>query len=359
MNHRVLICLCLLLTVSSGCASKSNLRPMSSENYPECYELLNHYEETQADVATNTAAGVVLGALTGAAIGLISDGSVGAALIGAGAGALAGGFTGYAISKQQQIKDDGKRFAAYSSDISLDVQAADRQIVYARMAQECYEKNYKALLVDVKEGRISKDLANKRFHEIKNGFENVSMLLANSYDYLNGKSKQYATAIDSEFDKLQTQKIASSGVTSSSSKAPANRKTKYTTASSVQSISDKTQTTSDNNIAASSGDTKVSTTKLQSNQVATASETSRSANSQNQVASRSSSGSNEQEDLEPVPEVSVSYETIEEASLELADVYVTYDDLAQKQVAIQEEKLMVDERVNTMVSEFNSAMNEV
>ena len=112
-------------------------------------------------------AGGLLGGLAGALTG--GDNAGRNALIGAATGALVGGAAGYYSERQKQIADDKQRIASYGGDFERSTMDLDRSIVYAKAAQDCYQREFDNLRAAHRNKSMSDSEGRSRFAEIVSG----------------------------------------------------------------------------------------------------------------------------------------------------------------------------------------------
>ncbi len=174
------------LALISGCASLSGgasakVAATTKVNYyPGCYEPVSQLRSSDAamqkTVATAAVAGGLLGGLAGALTG--GDNAGRNALIGAATGALVGGAAGYYSERQKQIADDKQRIASYGGDFERSTMDLDRSIVYAKSAQDCYQREFDNLRAAHRSKSMSDSEGRSRFAEIVSGLQETNALLA-------------------------------------------------------------------------------------------------------------------------------------------------------------------------------------
>lgn len=169
-----------------GCASvgggvSSQVAATTQVNhYPSCYEPVSNLRSSDASMQKSVATGAVAGSLLGGLAGALSGGDNAGrnALIGAAAGALVGGATGYYTERQKQIADDRQRIASYGGDFERSTMDLDRNIVYAKAAQDCYQREFDALRAAHRNKSMSDSEGRSRFAEIVAGLKETNALLA-------------------------------------------------------------------------------------------------------------------------------------------------------------------------------------
>lgn len=170
----------------SGCASvgggvSSKVAATTKANYyPACYEPVSQLRSSDAAMQKSVATGAVAGGLLGGLAGALSGGDNAGrnALIGATAGALVGGAAGYYSARQKQIADDRQRIGSYAGDFERSTEVLDRNIVYAKTAQDCYQREFGNLQAAHRTKSISDSEGRRRFAEIVSGLQETNALLA-------------------------------------------------------------------------------------------------------------------------------------------------------------------------------------
>ncbi|MDR2056074.1 MAG: hypothetical protein LBQ10_09450 [Desulfovibrio sp.] len=195
--------LCLLACIFplaglSGCASKYGKQTTQVERYPQCYAPIQKLREEENSVAKTTAGGAAAGALLGAIIGGLATGKIEGAVAGGVAGGLAGGAMGYSQSKQRQTRDQNARMAAYLRDLDGDIAGIDTVNASARHSLQCYDKEFKLLVADYKDGRLSRMELDKSYQEIKSGMGEAERLLGSAVERNQERDAQYEAALASE-----------------------------------------------------------------------------------------------------------------------------------------------------------------
>ncbi|MBO4300038.1 MAG: hypothetical protein J5861_00390 [Desulfovibrio sp.] len=195
----------------SGCASKYGTQKTAVNYYPNCYRPIQDLRSHEHDVAKGTAGGAAIGALGGAALGfLLSGGKWQGAVTGAAVGGVAGGVTGNIYASKQKEIDDNKRLASYLQDIDGDISNLDVVGSAARVSLQCYDRQFAALLSDIKTKKVSRDIAQKRYAEISSGREEAISLMGDAVVTGRNLDQQYQAAFVSEERALNTRKRSSS-----------------------------------------------------------------------------------------------------------------------------------------------------
>lgn len=209
----------LLASMTSGCASKYGPQQTSVHYYPACYRPISTLRESEQRVASSTAGGAAIGAVGGALLGLLaSGGEAKGALIGAVAGGAAGAVTGNIMGKHQKIADDNRRMASYLQDIEGNISGLDITSASARAALQCYDRQFRLLLKDIRARRVSRRQAEHMFAEIQSGTREAASLLGSAADNGRNLERQYRDALAQEERRLSAP-AASRGTRSSASAA--------------------------------------------------------------------------------------------------------------------------------------------
>lgn len=198
----------LVFGLCSGCASKYGEQQTQVNYYPACYQPIQDLRGGEHNVAKNTGAGALLGAFTGAMIGLIATGKWQGALIGGATGGVAGSMAGNAYGRYQQEKDDNVRMAGYLQNLDGDISNLDVTRAAAKSSLQCYDRAFASLLSEIKAKQISRQAAESRFGEIMNGREEAINILGNAAQYGQNLNQEYENAFNAEEQqaaKMQTQ----------------------------------------------------------------------------------------------------------------------------------------------------------
>lgn len=192
----VLVALLIMaLLALPGCASKYGSPRTKVNFYPQCYQPVQQLRDDENYVAKSTAAGAVGGALLGALIGGLTTGKVEGALAGAAIGGVAGGVAGHAYGKNQQAARDRELVQAYSEQLGFEASGMARSTAAARVAQQCYDREFDQAKRDFKARRITKAQFQERYAEIRSGLQEVSFILTERYDTMAKKDVEYEQAL--------------------------------------------------------------------------------------------------------------------------------------------------------------------
>ena len=187
--------LIMALLALPGCASKYGAPRTKVNYYPQCYQPVQQLRDDENYVAKSTAAGAVGGALLGALIGGLTTGKVEGALAGAAVGGVAGGVAGHAYGKNQQAARDRELVQAYSEQLGYEASGMARSTAAARVAQQCYDREFDQAKRDYKARRITKAQFQERYAEIRSGLQEVSYILTERYDTMAKKDAEYEQAL--------------------------------------------------------------------------------------------------------------------------------------------------------------------
>jgi outer membrane lipoprotein SlyB len=167
--------------IVSGCASKYGEQTTTVAYYPDCYAPIEELRKTEFSVESSTATGAALGAAAGAIVGLIASGGKGSgAAIGAATGAAVGGAAGYGLGKSRQSSEDANLLADYNSRLDGNIRESDKATAAARVARQCYERQFTAAASAFKAKQISREQFSNRCQEITSGMEEAAAILGNT-----------------------------------------------------------------------------------------------------------------------------------------------------------------------------------
>lgn len=133
--------------------------------------------------------GVVVGALSGKAEGII---------VGAVAGAVAGGMIGSVYFEHSRIEEDNKRLYAYLESIDGNISGMDVVTAAATSSLQCYDREFNMLVAAMREKKIDREAAAKRFAEISSGREEAINILGEISKYGRDLNQEYAEAMQKE-----------------------------------------------------------------------------------------------------------------------------------------------------------------
>lgn len=193
-SHRVVIYFIMVFFLLSGCASKS-LPKIEAHYYQQCIRPLIKMQESNSQVARQTATGALGGALAGAVVGIIASGRLEGALIGLAAGAVSGTAIGYTFAKLDQIADENTRFASIRITANQDLSKANRLQLYSYECIDCYMREFDGLQAGYESGRITKDEYAKRFSEIRNAMVELGKVIGNMDAEIARTEREFNTSL--------------------------------------------------------------------------------------------------------------------------------------------------------------------
>lgn len=245
------VCMIALLAAAmplTGCASKYGKQTTVVNHYPDCYSPINELRKNEFYAQKSAAAGAVGGALLGALIGYAATGKASGALAGAAVGGIAGGAAGGIYGQHQQEQNDEARLAQYNASLDGNIREVNKATAAAKVARQCYERQFTVAASEFKAGHISREQFNSRYNEVVQGLEEAATILGEANRNSAQVAQEYSKAIDQEAQNMAQNKQpqASSG----SKKAP-----KAQAASSGQSrqVADLRKKSSDMNASVSAG----------------------------------------------------------------------------------------------------------
>lgn len=196
---RSAVCGLLAALLLSGCATSQYGEQITKVNYyPQCYAPINDLRTADKDFNKTVVASSAVGVISGALIGLLVTGKAEGAAVGALAGGVAGAGIGYAKAKQDRIADDNRRMASYLVDINGDIAGIDRATAAARVARDCYDKEFQRAIAEYKAGRVSREGLSSRYTEIKDGCTEAAAILGSTIAATTDKERDYQSAIQDE-----------------------------------------------------------------------------------------------------------------------------------------------------------------
>jgi outer membrane lipoprotein SlyB len=198
-----------------GCASKYGEQTTDVVRFPQCYAPIKQLRDDESSVHTSTAAGAVGGALLGAVVGALTTGKVSGAVAGAVAGGALGAGAGYASGKAQEEREQNVRMAAYLKDLDGDISGLNAVTASARHSIQCYDREFRTIIVNYKSGKLNKLELQDAYNEIKNGIGESERILGETLQKAYDRDAQYQAAINSEVRQGRS--------STASKKAPAGR----------------------------------------------------------------------------------------------------------------------------------------
>ncbi len=172
-----LLTLCLL---SAGCASKYGPQLTQVNYYPQCYRPVAELRQDESSVNTSTGVGAAGGALLGALIGGLATGKWEGAAVGAVAGTAGGAVAGHAYGTSHYLRQ-----------IDGETAGMNRASAAARVATQCYDRQFKEAATALKTGRITRQDFTDRYTEIRSGLEETSRILKETASAMAEKDQEY------------------------------------------------------------------------------------------------------------------------------------------------------------------------
>jgi outer membrane lipoprotein SlyB len=196
---RTVLCLLLasLLPVT-GCASRYGTQKTAINHYPDCYAPINELRQSENTAPKYAAGGAAAGALLGALAGYLATGKASGALVGGAAGAVAGGAAGGIYGKQRQDQDDAALLASYNSQLDAGIREVDKATAAAKLARQCYERQFTVAASEYKAGRLNKEQFNARYVEVTSGMEEAASILGASNRKNAEVTAEYQRALQQE-----------------------------------------------------------------------------------------------------------------------------------------------------------------
>lgn len=196
--------LAISLVALPGCASKYGVQQTQAVYYPQCYQPIQDLRNSENTVSRNTGAGALLGAFSGAIIGLLaSGGKWQGAVMGGAVGAAGGAMAGNMYGRHVQESDDNVRLANYLQNLDGDISNLNVTSAAARSSLQCYDQQFQYLLQQIKSRQISREAASQRFAEIQSGREEAIAILGNAAEYGKNLNMEYENAFNNEERQLQ------------------------------------------------------------------------------------------------------------------------------------------------------------
>lgn len=216
-----LICAFFSLSVfQAGCASKYGSQTTKVSHYPDCYQPIAELRKSEYQPQKTAVGGAVAGAAIGALLGYLVTGKASGAAVGGAAGAVAGGATGGIYGSKQQEADDRAQLAQYNQQLDGSIIETNKATAAAKVARQCYERQFTTAASEYKAGRLSKEQFNSRYIEVTSGLEEAASILGEV-----NRNNQQLTA---EYNKAMKEEVAktSSPSTGKSKVVPASQKAK-------------------------------------------------------------------------------------------------------------------------------------
>ena len=215
------IALCVLLSFSVpqlGCASKYGSQTTTVSHYPDCYQPINDLRQSEYRPQKTAAGGAVAGALLGALVGYLATGKGEGAAIGAATGAVAGGAAGGIYGSQQQKAEDERQLAQYNQQLDGNITETNRAAAAARVARQCYERQFTVAANEYKAKRLTKEQFNSRYQEVTSGLQEAANILGEVNTSNRQITADYNRAMQEETAKVTA--ASSSGKKSAAQSSP-------------------------------------------------------------------------------------------------------------------------------------------
>lgn len=190
-------CLLLIAVLGSVAACGRKSESVQVQYYPVCYEPLAYLHQRSGGTGSAIAGGAlqagVLSGMATAIIGAIAGGVNGTSMaVGIGVGSAIGGTMGAMGKTSAQQREDNKHLAAYLEQIDGDIDGLDIVSAAAKVSQQCYNREFRQLLMAMKDRTVTEQAALSRFNEIKAGENETAQLL---------KQQANMPQLQAEFDK--------------------------------------------------------------------------------------------------------------------------------------------------------------
>lgn len=203
----VLLILLLSISLVAGCASNHyGTQQTQVHYYAQCYDPIKKLRESENSGTQGATTGAFVGALGGALLGFALTGKAGGAAAGAVSGGLIGGAVGYQLAQSRQIADDNRRMAAYLQDLDGNISHLDIASASARTALQCYDRQFKMLILAIRHRRVSYGEAQQMFSEIQAGTKEAAAILGTLEHNASDMERQYRAALASEEETFQWKK---------------------------------------------------------------------------------------------------------------------------------------------------------
>ncbi len=150
------------------------------------------------DGLTTKIIGGVSGALIGGALGGVLTARPQGVVAGAIAGAAVGGLAATVYLKVANEEDDTKRLHKYASLIDGDITQMDGVQAAATASLQCYDREFMALIRNIKARKIDRQAAQTRFSEIMSGREEATQILGSLSADAQKLHQQYQEAFQKE-----------------------------------------------------------------------------------------------------------------------------------------------------------------
>ncbi len=184
--------------ILTGCASKYGQQTTEVSYYPACYKPVSDLRRDEASVNDSTAGGAVIGALLGALVGGLSTGKAEGAVFGAAAGGAVGAVSGNVYGTSKAKQRDQEFYREYAGQLDAETIQMSRANAAAKVAAQCYDKEFKKAVAAARAGNISKIELTNRYDEIRSGLEETSRILNVTYNNMQAKDAEYTRVMAEE-----------------------------------------------------------------------------------------------------------------------------------------------------------------
>ncbi|MDL2316695.1 hypothetical protein LJC59_06405 [Desulfovibrio sp. OttesenSCG-928-A18] len=199
-----MLCCALLggVLLIGGCTSKYGTQTTQVNHYPECYSPINELRQNEYVVQKSVAGGAVAGAALGAVVGYLTTGKASGALVGAAAGGIAGGTAGGLYGQHQKEQNDSARLAQYNSQLDGGIREVDKATAAAKVARQCYERQFSTAVSEYKAGHITREQFSSRYQEVSSGLEEAANILGQANQNSRAIAGEYNKALNAEAERL-------------------------------------------------------------------------------------------------------------------------------------------------------------
>ncbi len=201
IHKKIQSTLALLLLGSlslTGCASKYGTQTTQVRHYAMCYQPVAELRQDENITANSTATGAVGGAIIGAILGGLITGKASGAAVGAAAGGAAGAVGGNIYGKNQEAKRNAEFYTKYANQLNAETASMNRATSAAKIAANCYEKEFKSAIKQVQAGTMTRAQLSERYTEIRSGLEETARILQTTYTNTAEKDAQYQQVMSQE-----------------------------------------------------------------------------------------------------------------------------------------------------------------
>lgn len=207
-SFRFPVCVLIIgALASAGCTSKYGQQITTVGYYPDCYAPIRDLRASEHSVAKSVGGGAALGAALGALIGYAASGGKGSgALVGAATGAVAGGAAGGIYGQHSKDQEDAARLAEYNAQLDGRIGAVNRTTAAARVARQCYERQFTVAASEYQAGRLTREQFYARYVEVRNGLEEAASIL--------GEANRNGAQVAADYNRALEQesaRVAASG----------------------------------------------------------------------------------------------------------------------------------------------------